>query len=39
MNLELKIVKDSNVLELLDDKTFISRWEEIADQNEKVTVI
>jgi hypothetical protein len=39
MKLEIKIVKDSYVLELLDDKTFISRWEEIADQNEKVTVI
>ena len=39
MNLEIKIVKDNFVLELLNDKTFISQWEELANQNEKVTVI
>lgn len=39
MNLEVKIVKDNSVLELLNDKTFISQWEELADQNEKVTVL
>ncbi|MBI9063364.1 MAG: hypothetical protein JEZ14_15385 [Marinilabiliaceae bacterium] len=39
MNLEVKIFKDNNVLELLNDKTFIARWEELANQNQKVTVI
>jgi GNAT superfamily N-acetyltransferase len=39
MNLEIKIIKDNSVLELLNDKTFISRWDELANQNEKVTVI
>jgi hypothetical protein len=39
MNFEIKIVKDDFVLELLNNKTFISQWEELANQNEKVTVI
>jgi Acetyltransferase (GNAT) domain len=39
MSLEIKIVKDNNVLELLNDKTFVSEWQELANQNEKVTVI
>jgi hypothetical protein len=39
MNLEIKIIKDDNALELLNDKTFIARWEELANQNQKVTVI
>lgn len=39
MNLEIKIVRENGVFELLNDKTFIKQWEELADQNEKVTVI
>jgi GNAT superfamily N-acetyltransferase len=39
MILDVKIVKDNNVLELLNDRTFIAQWEQLANQNQKVTVI
>lgn len=39
MNFEIKIVKDNFVLDLLNDKTFINQWYELAKQNEHVTVI
>jgi len=39
MDFEIKIVKDNFVFELLDDKTFITQWYELAKQNEQVTVI
>jgi hypothetical protein len=39
MNLEIKIIKDNDVFDLLNDKDFILQWEKLADQNEKVTVI
>jgi hypothetical protein len=39
MDIEVKINKNESVLDIINDKIFISRWEEIASQNEKVTVI
>jgi CelD/BcsL family acetyltransferase involved in cellulose biosynthesis len=39
MNLEIKIIKDNDVIELLDDNVFISKWEELAHQDDKVTVL
>lgn len=39
MNIEIKIVKDENVLELLNDKVFVSQWEELAIQSDHATVI
>lgn len=39
MSLEVKIVKGNKALELLRDNTFMARWEELANQSPKVTVI
>ena len=39
MNFEIKIFKDNNVLDLLNDNDFISQWEKLAIQSEKVTII
>jgi hypothetical protein len=39
MNLEIRIIKNNDVFDLLNDKDFILQWEKLADQNEKVTVI
>ena len=39
MNLEIKIIKGNSVLELLTDSAFISQWQALANQCDKVTVI
>jgi len=38
MNLELKIVKNEEALELLENNIFISKWKELASQQANVTV-
>jgi hypothetical protein len=38
MNVDIKIVKDIQAFYLFSDSDFISRWEELAIQSERVTV-
>ena len=38
MNIQIKIVADKDVFDLLEDKIFIARWEELARAYKKVTV-
>ena len=39
MNLEIKIVKNTDALELLKDEAFIMKWKELTELNDKVTVM
>ena len=39
MNLEIKIVKNSDALELLKDEAFVMKWKGLTELNNKVTVM
>jgi hypothetical protein len=39
MDIEIKIVRNNAVLVMLNDKDFISQWKQLADGDEKATII